>query len=112
MNISNSRTYRNAGWDLVDGVKEKQVAIKDLKDEDLPAEMQKLDARGREAYVTEKQKEREEIQAKIQKLSQEREKFLAEKSKEAAGDKTLDQAVIETVHNQAKNAGMTFEPAK
>jgi hypothetical protein len=105
-------SYRNAGWDLVDAAKENKVAVKDLEDEDLPADMRKLDLPGREAYVKEKQKEREEIQGKIQKLSEEREKFLAEKRKEATGDKTLDQAVIETVHNQAKNAGMTFEAGK
>jgi hypothetical protein len=101
--------YRNSSWDLVDAVKEKQVAVKDVKKEDLPAEMRDLDEKGREAYVQGKLKEREEIQSKIRKLSAEREKYIAEKRKETGGDKTLDRAMVETVRAQAVKAGMGFE---
>jgi len=104
-----STLYRNGSWDLVDGVREKQVQLKDVKDEDLPEEMRKLDAKGRETYVAEKQKEREEIQARIKQLGEEREKFLAEKRKEQGGESTLDTAIVRVVRTQAQSNGMTFE---
>ena len=55
----------------MDGVKENKVQLKDVKDEDLPEEMRKLDAKGREEYVATKQKEREEIQGRIKRLGEE-----------------------------------------
>jgi hypothetical protein len=102
-------TYRNATWDLVDAVKEKQVVLKDVKDEDLPEEMKKLDEKGREAYVQEKLAEREKIQAKILELNGERDKYIAAQRKESAGEKTLDKAMVDTVRSQANRAGMAFE---
>jgi len=103
-----SAAYRNGSWDLVDGVKQNQVQLKDVKEEDLPEDMRKLDAKGREDYVAQKQKEREEIQARIKTLGEEREKFLAEKRKEG-GESTLDTAVVRVVRTQAQANGMTFE---
>ena len=101
--------YQNAGWDLVDAAKDGKVQVKDMKEEDLPDNMKKMDTASREKFVAEQQTKRAEIQSQILKLSKERDHFLAEARKTQAGDKTLDQAVIETVHTQAKNAGMTFE---
>jgi len=104
--------YRNEGWDLVDAVQQNKVNLKDVKDAELPEAMKNLDEKGREAYVQEKIKERADIQAQIQKLSAERTQFLAEKAREPSGDKTLDAAIIETVHSQANRANMTFEAPK
>lgn len=69
--------YKNPGWDLVDAVKTGQVALKDMKPEDLPPEMRGLDQKGREEYLAAKQKDRETIQTQIKQLSDEREKYIA-----------------------------------
>ena len=69
-----------------------------------------MDPKAREAFVAAKQKERADIQARIQQLGAERDKFLADQ-KQQAGDATLDAAIISTVRTQAKNSGMTFQDA-
>jgi hypothetical protein len=102
--------YRNSTWDLVDAVKDKKVDLKQIKDEELPPEMKGMDPKAREAFVAAKQKERADIQARIQQLGAERDKFLADQ-KQQAGDATLDAAIISTVRTQAKNSGMTFQDA-
>ena len=61
--------YCNDGWDLVDAIKNGKCKLEEVKTEDLPADMQKLDQAGRKAKVAEAAKQREEIQAKILKLN-------------------------------------------
>jgi hypothetical protein len=102
--------YTNAGWDLVDAVNAKKLDLSTVKDEDLPADMQKLDAKGRADYIAQKTKERQEIQTKIQQLSAERDKYIAEQRKQTP-ETTLDQAVLGTVRTQATRNGMAFPEA-
>jgi hypothetical protein len=106
-----SRAYDNSGWDLVDGTKKGAVKLDQMKDEDLPAELQGKSAEERQAVVDAKAKERAEIQGRIQKLQAEREKFLAEKQKAAAseGAHTLDKAIIESATKAAAAQGMALE---
>src|SRR5688572_25054095 len=47
--VKASSNYRNSSWDLVDAVKEKKVKVEELKKDDLPKEMQKLNVKEREA---------------------------------------------------------------
>lgn len=102
-----SAAYSNSGWDLVDARKQKEGVLKELKDEDLPEEMRKLDEKGREAYLAKKAEERAALQARIQQLSNDRAKYLAEKRKDAP-ETTLEKALILTVRAQATQNGMVF----
>jgi hypothetical protein len=106
-----SRLYDNSGWDLVDGTKKGAVKLDAMSDEDLPAELKGKSVEERKAIVDAKAKEREQIQARIMKLQAEREKFVAEKEKAAAGPgaATLDKAIIESASKQAAAAGMALE---
>lgn len=104
-----SVNYRNASWDLVDAVKEQKADIAKMKAEELPAEMQKLSAEERKAYVETKSKERAEMQAKIQELNKEREKYVAARMKEIAGSNTLDAVVISAVREQSAKRNFKFE---
>jgi hypothetical protein len=106
-----SRLYDNSGWDLVDGSKKGAVKLDDLKDEELPAELKGKSVEERKAIVDAKAKERAELQARIQKLQAEREKFVAEKQRAAAseGADTLDKAIIESASKQAAAQGMALE---
>jgi hypothetical protein len=104
--------YDNSGWDLVDGAKKGAVKVDELKDEDLPEELKGKSASERQAYVDAKAKERADIQARIQKLQAEREKFVAEKQKAAAaaqGGESLDKAIIESASKAAAEQGMALE---
>ena len=104
-----SVNYRNSSWDLVDAVSEKKADIAKLKTEELPAEMQKLNADERKAYVETKSKERADMQAKIATLNGEREKYVAARLKEVAGTNTLDAVVISAVREQSAKRNFKFE---
>jgi len=106
-----SANYHNATWDLVDAVREKQVDPAKLEPADLPEAMRGLKPEERAAFVEKAGKERAEIQGKIVTLNREREAFVAEEMKKRAketGEKTLDQAIVETTREQAAALGYTF----
>jgi len=104
-----SANYRNASWDLVDASKEKDFEITKVRTEELPSEMQKMNAEERKAYIEKNAKERDQLQTKIQQLTAEREKYLAQRRKEAAGTNTLDAVVISSVRDQAQKHNFKFE---
>ncbi len=104
-----SVNYRNSSWDLVDAVKEQKTDVAKLKPEELPAEMQTLNAEQRKAYVETKSKERTAMQAKIQELNKEREKYVAARLKEIAGTNTLDAVIISAVREQSAKRNFKFE---
>jgi Mg-chelatase subunit ChlD len=71
--------------ELIDQISAGAVKLADLKDEQLPPDMRKMTLSQREAYVGERKKERDTIQAKITELNKARLDFLeTEKKKEAA----------------------------
>ena len=100
--------YRADSWDLVDAEKSGSKKLESMDKKDLPKEMQSMKPAEARAYVDSQAKRRVEIQLKIQKLSGEREKFIAAKRKELAakgGAKTLDAAMAEALASQAKAKG-------
>jgi hypothetical protein len=103
--------YCNDAWDLVDAIKNGKCKLEDVKTEDLPPELQKLDAAGRKAKVSEAAKERAEIQGQILKLNKEREQYLAAERKKRQGTKqdTLDQAITKAIRDQAARQNFKFE---
>ncbi len=105
-----SANYVNAGWDLVDAVNNNKVKIEELKDIELPENMQTMSESERKEYVIQQSKKRAEIQEQIQKLNAERKKYVAAEMKklQKEGD-TLGSAVIETIRKQAKSKNFEFE---
>jgi hypothetical protein len=103
--------YCNDAWDLVDAIKNGKCKLEDVKDEDLPAELRKLDKAGRKNKVDEATRQRNEIQAKILKLNTERDKYLAVERKKRAGAKedSLDQAIVKAIRDQARRHNFKFE---
>ena len=105
-----SGQYRAGGWDLVDALRANPKVLEEVKDEELPAEMQKMTDAERKAHIEARGRERAEIQAKIQQLSEERKRFVAEKMRELTkdGGDTLEAAIIRAVRAQAVKAGFEF----
>jgi len=101
--------YSNESWDLVDA-KKKGKKVEEMPAEALPAPMQKMGKAERVKFVEEKSKERAEIQAKIAKLSKERDAFIATESKKQAeeGEASLDEALIGSAKAQAEAEGFAF----
>jgi len=92
-----SANYQNSSWDLIDAAKDEKFEVSKLKSEELPAEMQKMNVTERKAFIDKKAKERSELQAKIQKLTADRDQYVVQRTKEAATTDTLDTAVISAV---------------
>lgn len=105
-----SANYYNRNWDLVDASKEKDFDLSKVDVADLPEEMKKMTPEERAAHVRKKSGERADLQAKILELNKERDAFVARKRQEmaAAGDDTLDAAVVKAVREQASKKKITF----
>jgi hypothetical protein len=103
--------YCSDAWDLVDAIKNGRCKLEELKDEDFPPEMAKLDKGARKAKVEQAAKERHSIQTRILELNQKREQFLAAEHKKRAGatEDTLDRAVSKAIRDQATRQHFTFE---
>jgi hypothetical protein len=102
--------YCNDAWDLVDAIKNGKCKLDEVKDEDLPEDLRKLDQAGRKAKVDEASGRRETIQAQILKLNKDREGFLAvERKKLGTKEDTLDRAIIEAIRDQAIRHNFRFE---
>lgn len=103
--------YNNSSWDLVDGWRDKKVDPATLPAAELPPEMQKLTPEERTAYVQKAAQTRAGIQQRIVELNKAREAHVAEEQKKlaTAGDKTLDQALVEATRAQATALGYQFE---
>jgi hypothetical protein len=106
-----SANYSNEGWDLVDAEKKGKVKVEEMAEDELPAEMRKMDKAERRAHVEKQSKKRAEIQEKIRKLNEERKKYVSEKRKEMSksGTDTLDAAMIKSVREQATKKKFKFE---
>jgi len=106
-----SLNYCNTSWDLVDASKDKKFDITQVKQKDLPKEMQKMTADECKAHVAKKAKTRSGIQMQILELNKKRNTYVAEKRKEMAkeeGKTTLDEVVASTVRAQAEKKGYKF----
>lgn len=105
-----SSNYSNATWDLCDAVTSGRK-IEEVPVEELPEEMKKMTLEERKAFVDAKMKERETIQKEIQTLSQEREKFVAEKRREMSqsDENSFDVAMIQILRKQASQKKYSWE---
>lgn len=108
-----SGLYRNESWDLVDRLKnDKSFDLSKLKDSELCEELQKIPAAERLDFVQKKLEQREALNKRIRELNIERQKIVdAELRKNAAAaSKALDQAIQQTIREQAAQRG--FEIAE
>ena len=101
--------YTNSGWDLVDAVQHKSVDVKKMKDDELPATMQKMTPADREKYVQKVGADRASIQVKINDLNEKRRVFLSNQAKIDAPANTLDAAMLTSVKAEAAKKGFSIE---
>lgn len=104
-----SEHYDNSEWDIVDAASKGSVDVKKMKDDQLPAEMKKMDSKEREEYVKKMEKKREAIKARINKLNEERRLYIEKAEKENSQENTLDSAIIKTVREQAEKKSFNFK---
>lgn len=108
---SKKGAYKNASWDLIDGVDEGEINLAEMEDKDLPEEFRGKTDEEKTALLESKKLEREKYQAKIGELAQQRENFIAQEMKKraASGDKTDDfgSSVNKSIEEKANASGYT-----
>lgn len=105
-----SRSYSTSHWDIVSAVEEGIVDLEEVKDKDLPEELQGKNLKEQQAEIAKLSAERKRIAAEIQSNSAKRDAYVAEARKEAAESGTaLDDALISALREQAKGVGFNFQ---
>ncbi|MEJ2693687.1 MAG: VWA domain-containing protein [Candidatus Thiodiazotropha sp.] len=108
-----SAFYSNAGWDLVDALKEAkidEVELTKLDEAELPDSMKALSAKERVEYVRKKTDERNLIKEEIAKQSQLRTEYVAKmKQQQAAASPSMGDALTKAVKRQAEQKSFVFE---
>lgn len=104
-----SRNYSNSSWDLVDGIAQNKVTIKELKPEQLPAELKDKSEAEIKEEITKQAKKRTEIQQQIQKLNDDRTKWLADQATKGNAGDSLEAAILKSIRQQAMDKHYTFE---
>ncbi len=107
-----SSAYNNASRDLVDAVASNERAIESIEVDQLPEDMQAMNAAQRKEHVEKLAKQRKELQDQIAKLAKEREQFLDDKRNEMAeesGTQTLGDVVVQAISEQLVESGFTVE---
>ncbi|MCP4471139.1 MAG: hypothetical protein GY815_10710 [Gammaproteobacteria bacterium] len=107
-----SAFYGNADWDLVDALKDGEVAeeqLVEMEDTALPEPMQGLSAQQKLDYLQHKQAERESIRREILDLSETRASYVAEKKREqAAAAPSVSDALSGAIRKQAQQKNFSF----
>jgi hypothetical protein len=104
-----SHFYKNSSWDLVDASDKKEFKLEDVKEDQLPKEMQGKTLEEKEKYIAQKKKDREIIKEEITDLNQKRQQYIAEKSEENEDDAMLDKVMIKAIKQQAAEKDFAFE---
>jgi len=107
-NLRNGVAVQGEG-ELLDSLNCGKLKLESVNKADLPAELQRLDDKDLRVEIEHKQKDRAEIQARIQTLSKEREDFLAAERKHLAqqgkGD-SFDEKVAAIIRAEAARKGI------
>lgn len=99
----------DAEWDAVAALASGSKDYSDIKKDELPQEMRKLSDAERTKKLKTLVAERKALQDKITRLNLERQKYLARQEEEASGPKTLEQAMLDTIHKQGGQKGLQFK---
>ncbi len=98
--------------ELLDELKTGKTKLESVKKDQLPAEWQKLSDADLKTEIEKKQKERAELQTRIQELSKKREDYMAQERKRLTADgktDSFDAKVAETIKAEAARKGIAYE---
>lgn len=101
-----SSYYRNSSWDLVDAVKDENLDVSKLKQDDLPQELKGKSEKEIKAYVSKKKAERSAIQTEIQATNAKRDAYIAKQQNQEKGE--LENALINAIKKQASSKNFTW----
>lgn len=108
--VSKSKSvYKNSSWDLVDMVKDDGAALDKIKEEELPAELQGKSKDEIKQLITQKEKERSNIQKEITELAKKRQEYIDNQSQNDPDDEDLGKAISASIIAFANVKGYTVE---
>ncbi|HUT09245.1 MAG TPA: vWA domain-containing protein [Thermoguttaceae bacterium] len=97
--------------ELLNDLEKGNVKLADIPADQLPAQMQNMDAAQREAFVTEKIAQRKELREQLKVLAQQRkdyiDKHLAKMAAEGAPDESFSKKFSDAFRDKAAGAGMS-----
>lgn len=106
--IKSSSLYRNVGRDLVDTYEEDASVIEQLKEDELPTELQGLTVQERARRIAEMSKRRAEIKTELAEASKQRDAFIAKERMQqapSAASSTLGDAFSDAIGQQLQQSG-------
>lgn len=103
-----SRLYNNKKWDLVDAYADEEFELEKLPKNELPEHLQGKSKKEIEAYIKDKQAERENIQNEIAELNKKRELYISEKQDDKNNGE-LESAMLKAIKRQASVKNYTWE---
>ncbi len=108
--MSPSIAAEESSWDVVSALESGSIKRSEIKKDQLPDELKKMDQKALDGYIDGKLAERKKIKEEITRLQAERKAYIAKKEKaRASGGNTLDKAMIDTIHKQATQRGYKFK---
>jgi hypothetical protein len=102
-----SRLYKNSSWDLVDAEKEDGFSYDEIKDSELPKELQGKSKSEIKIYFEEKAKTRKKLQDEIATLNLNRRDFIAKQTKDSSNG--LESAMIKALKSLAEQKNYNWE---
>ncbi|MBU2929070.1 vWA domain-containing protein [Winogradskyella psychrotolerans] len=102
-----SRLYKNSSWDLVDAEKEADFSYDEIKDSELPEELQGKSKSEIKTYVEEKAQLRKKLQEEIATLNLNRREYIAKHTKDS--NNSLESAMIKALKSQAEQKNYKWE---
>ena len=105
--------YDNPQWDLVDATKDPKFDLAALKKDDLPEALRALSLDALKAHVASNAQRRGELKGKVDDLGKQRDAFVQQELGKLGkdGKQRFEQAVLESVRQQAKARGFEPKPA-
>jgi Mg-chelatase subunit ChlD len=100
-----------ASYDLIDNIKAGKVKLADVKDDQLPEELRKMNLKERDEYLKKLDQKRTELTTKAAELNKKRNEFLAQKAKEAAAkgqQDSFDGQVLRIIQTQARRVNIQY----
>jgi Mg-chelatase subunit ChlD len=100
-----------ARYDLLDAVKSGKVKLKDVKKEELPAEMQKMTPEEQEAHLKKLDERRAELNKRAAELDRKRGEFIAKKLAEDSNGRardSFDNQVLRILERQAARINVRY----
>lgn len=108
--VSKSKVaYSNSSWDLIDKVKTDKNALAEIKNEELPEDLQNLSKAELQKLIDQKTTERDAIQKEISELAKKRQDYIDTQAKNDNAQEDLGNAINSTILAFAKSKGYDVE---